>query len=161
MRLISRRRLIAVCGESIEPTAYAEDAFQIGRLIGERGAALICGGMTGVMMHAARGVKAADGLAVGLLPGDDPQAANGFIDIAIATGMGQARNHVIALSADGMIAIGGGLGTLSEIAFGLRRGKVVVGLHTWRFDREGRTEPDLFAVATPQEAVDLLFKLIG
>ena len=150
-----------MCGESADPTSYADDAFKVGRLIGERGAAMICGGMTGVMMHAARGVKAADGLTVGLLPGDDPQAANPFVDIAIATGMGQARNHVIALSADGMIAIGGGLGTLSEIAFGLRRGKVVVGLHTWRFDRPGRTEADLLPVDTAEEAVDLLFKQIA
>jgi uncharacterized protein (TIGR00725 family) len=156
-----RRPLIAVCGESVDPTSYAEDAYQVGRLIGERGAALICGGMTGVMMHAARGVKAADGLTVGLVPGDDPGAANPFVDIAIATGMGQARNNAIALSADGMIAIGGGLGTLSEIAFGLRRGKVVVGLHTWRFDRAGRTEPDLLPVETAEEAVDLLFKQIA
>lgn len=156
-----RRQLIAVCGESFEQTAYAEDAFRVGRQLAERGAVLVCGGMTGVMMHAARGVKSLDGLTVGILPGDDPQSANPFIDIAIPTGMGQARNQLIALTADGLIAIGGGLGTLSEIAFGLRRGKVVVGLHTWRFDREQRTEPDLITAQTAEEAVSVLLERIA
>lgn len=118
---------------------------------------LICGGSTGVMEHAARGARIGGGLTVGLLPGDDPDEANPYIDIAIATSLGHGRNAVLARTADGVIALGGGLGTLSEIALALRNGRPVIGIHTWRFDREGRTEPQLPEAATPAEGLDWLF----
>jgi uncharacterized protein (TIGR00725 family) len=125
--------------------------------VAERGAVLICGGMTGVMEHAARGAKAAGGLTIGLLPTADVNDANEFIDIAIATGMGHARNAILALTPHGVIAIGGGLGTLSEIALGLRNLRPVIGIRTWQFDREQRVEPRLPQAATAAEALDWLF----
>jgi uncharacterized protein (TIGR00725 family) len=129
----------------------------VGRGIAERGAVLLCGGMTGVMEHAARGARAAGGLTIGLLPTEDPEDANAYIDVAIATGIGQARNAILARTADGVIAIGGGLGTLSEVALALRNHRPIIGLRTWRFDRERRTEPDLPVAASPAEALDWLF----
>jgi uncharacterized protein (TIGR00725 family) len=118
---------------------------------------LICGGLTGVMEHAARGARAAGGLTIGLLPGEDPTEANQYIDVAIATGLGHARNAILARTADGVVAVGGGLGTLSEIALALRNGRPTIGIQTWRFDRDGRTEPELPVAADTTEALDWLF----
>ena len=148
---------MAVCGESDPQTPHHELAFEVGRAIAERGAALVCGGLTGVMEHAARGARAAGGLTIGLLPRDDPSAANEFIDVAIATGLGHGRNAVLVLSADGVIAIGGGLGTLSEIALALRSGRPAIGIRTWRFERDGQTEPALPVAASAAEGVEWLF----
>ena len=152
-----RRRLVAVCGESDPQTSLADLAFELGRGIAERDAVLICGGLTGVMEHAARGARAAGGLTIGLLPGDDPDEANEHIDLALATGLGRARNAVLARSADGVVALGGGLGTLSEIALALRDGRPTIGIRTWRFDREGRTEAELPTAENVSEALDWLF----
>jgi len=118
---------------------------------------LICGGLTGVMEHAARGARSVGGLTIGLLPGDDPNDANEYIDLAIATSLGHGRNAVLANTADGVVALGGGLGTLSEIALALRNGRPTIGIRTWRFDRDGRTEPELPLAANPTEALDWLF----
>ena len=118
---------------------------------------LICGGLTGVMEHAARGARAAGGLTIGLLPGDDPDEANEYVQVAIATGLGHARNAILARTADGVVAVGGGLGTLSEIALALRNGRPTIGIQTWRFDRDRRTEPELPIAANPKDALDWLF----
>jgi uncharacterized protein (TIGR00725 family) len=129
----------------------------VGRGIAERGGVLICGGLSGVMEHAARGAQAAGGLTVGLLPGTDPNEANSYIDVAVATGFGHGRNAALVLSCDGMVAVGGGLGTLSEIALALRNHRPSVGIRTWRFEREGQVEPSLPMAATVKEGLDLLF----
>ena len=122
---------------------------------------LICGGLTGVMEHAARGARSAGGLTIGLLPGEDPTEANEYIDVAIASGLGHARNAILARTADGIVALGGGLGTLSEIALALRNGRPTVGIQTWRFDRHRRTEPDLPTAANPHDALEWLFARMG
>ncbi len=152
-----RRRLVAVCGESNPQTSLSDVAFAVGRGIAERGAILLCGGLTGVMEHAARGARSAGGLTVGLLPGDDPAEANPHIEVAIATGLGHARNAVIALAADGIIVMGGGLGTLSEAALALRNGRPAIGIRTWRFEREAQVEPGLPVAESVEEALDWLF----
>jgi uncharacterized protein (TIGR00725 family) len=113
------------------------------------------------MEHAARGAKGAGGITVGLLPGDEPSTANPYIDVAIATGLGQARNAVLVLSADGVIAVGGGLGTLSEIALALQRGRPAIGIRTWRFDRDGQVETTLPVALSAAEGLDWLFERIG
>jgi uncharacterized protein (TIGR00725 family) len=159
--LSPRRRLVAVCGESDPQTSLADLAFELGHGIAERGAILICGGLTGVMEHAARGARAAGGLTVGLLPGDEPDDANAYIDLAIATGLGHARNAVLARTADGVVALGGGLGTLSEIALALRHGRPTIGIQTWRFDRQGRTEPELPTAGNVNDALTWLFARMG
>jgi uncharacterized protein (TIGR00725 family) len=129
----------------------------LGRGIAQRHAVLICGGLTGVMEHAARGAQAAGGLTIGLLPSDDVREASAHIDVAIATGLGHARNAILARTADGVVALGGGLGTLSEIALALCNRRPTIGIKTWRFDRDGRTEAELPVAANVTEALNWLF----
>jgi uncharacterized protein (TIGR00725 family) len=124
-----RAPLVAVVGGGNCSGAEAEWAAAVGRLVAERGAVLVCGGLGGVMEAAARGAKQAGGLTIGILPGSDPGAANPHIDVAIATGMGEMRNALIVRAAGAVIAIGGGWGTLSEIALARRIETPVVGLH--------------------------------
>jgi uncharacterized protein (TIGR00725 family) len=159
--LSERRRLVAVCGESDPQTSLADIAFDVGRGVAERGAVLICGGLTGVMEHAARGAHAAGGLTVGLLPGAHPNEANEHIDISIATSLDHGRNAILANTADGVIAIGGGLGTLSEIALALRNRRPIIGIKTWRFDRPHRTEPELPQAEGAAEGLEWLFARIA
>jgi uncharacterized protein (TIGR00725 family) len=106
----------------------------VGRLLAERGAVLVCGGLGGTMEAACRGAKQAGGTTVGLLPGGSRSEANRFVDVAIPTGLGEARNALVVRAADAVVAVGGGYGTLSEIALALRAGKRVVGLGTWEID---------------------------
>ena len=121
--------LVAVVGSSACTAQEAEWATAVGRLIAERGGVLLCGGLGGVMEAAARGAKAAGGLTIGILPGNDVADANASIDVALATGMGEMRNALIVRAAQALIAIGGGWGTLSEIALARRTNTPVVGLH--------------------------------
>ena len=133
-----------------------QEAEQVGALLAESGAIVVCGGGTGVMAGVARGVRARDGICIGVLPGADPDAANDDIAIVLPTGLGEQRNAVIAQSCRAMIAVGGGYGTLSEIGFALRLGKPVAGLHTWELRRSGEAAPDaaLHRVDTPRDAVE-------
>jgi uncharacterized protein (TIGR00725 family) len=126
-------------------------AESVGRGLAARGAVVVCGGLGGAMEAACRGAKEAGGTTVGLLPGRDRDDANPYVDIAVATGLGEARNALVVRTADALIAIGGGYGTLSEIALALRTGKRVVGLGTWEI--EG-IEP----VSSPDEAVEAVFR---
>jgi uncharacterized protein (TIGR00725 family) len=109
-------------------------AADVGRLVAERGAVLVCGGLGGSMESACRGAKDGGGLTVGILPGPDRSAANPFVDVALPTGLGEARNALVVRAADAVIAIGGGYGTLSEIALALKAGKPVIGLDTWEIE---------------------------
>jgi uncharacterized protein (TIGR00725 family) len=113
----------------------------------------VCGGLGGVMEAACRGAKDAGGTTVGILPGTDRAAANPFVDVAVATGLGEARNALVVRAADAVIAIGGGYGTLSEIALALKAGKRVVGLETW--DVEGVEVADSPAAAVEAVLTDL------
>jgi uncharacterized protein (TIGR00725 family) len=92
---------------------------------------VVCGGLGGAMEAACRGAKRASGTTVGILPGDDRGAANEFVDVALATGLGEARNALVVRAADALVAVGGAFGTLSEIALALRTGTPVIGLRTW------------------------------
>jgi hypothetical protein len=106
----------------------------VGRLVAERGAVVVCGGLGGTMEAACRGAKQAGGTTVGILPGLDRSQANPFVDVALPTGLGEARNVLVVRAADAVIAIGGGYGTLSEIALALKAGKRVIGLGTWEIE---------------------------
>ena len=139
--------LIGVIGASSCGAEIAELAEAVGREIGRRGAVLVCGGLGGVMEFASKGAKEAGGLTIGILPGTSREEANCYIDIPVVTGLGHARNIVIAHSSDGIIAISGEYGTLSEIAIGLKLKKTVIGLNTW--DIEG-----VIRVKTAAEAVE-------
>lgn len=145
---------IAVCGAGAADTFSYEQARQVGRLLAESGAVLLCGGLGGVMEAACRGAHEAGGFAVGILPGTEAGAANPYVDLPICTGIGQARNVVLVLSADAVIAVAGEAGTLSEIALALKSGRPVIGLGTWRLTRsDGRPEGRIRYADTPEEAV--------
>ncbi len=121
--------IIAVIGGGTCTSEETAVAMETGRLLAQHGAVLVCGGLGGVMEAAAKGAKANGGTTVGILPGADPRAANAHIDVPLATGLGEMRNFLIVRTAHALIAIGGGVGTLSEIALAQRIGKPVVGLH--------------------------------
>jgi uncharacterized protein (TIGR00725 family) len=119
----------------------------VGRELAARGAVVVCGGLGGAMEAACRGAKEAGGTTVGLLPGLDRRDANPHVDVAVLTGLGEARNALVVRTGDALVAVGGGYGTLSEIALALRTGKRVVGLRTWEID-------GIEAVSSPEEAAE-------
>lgn len=130
-------------------------AEQVGRQIARQGAVLVCGGRGGVMEAACRGAKAEGGTTVGILPGMDRQEANAYVDIPIVTGLGEARNAIVVRTADAVVAVSGGYGTLSEIGLALKMGRPVVGLGTWELRREGKAVDGVDQAGTPEQAVDL------
>ena len=144
---------VAVVGSGDAPREELEVAEQVGRGIAARGAVVVCGGLGGVMEAACRGAKAGGGTTVGLLPGEDRRTANEFVDVAIATGLGEARNALVVRAADVLVAVGGSWGTLSEIALALRTGKRVVGVGTWDLGR-----PGVESAADAAEAVELALR---
>lgn len=145
--------LVAVIGGSSPTVGEASLAEDVGRRLAEDGVVLVCGGRGGVMEAACRGAKGAGGTTIGILPGSDKSEANPYVDIPIVTGIGEARNAVIARTADVAIAVGGSYGTLSEIAFLLRLGKPVVGLRTWTLEREGHPPSPVEGVESVETAV--------
>ncbi len=122
------RTLVGVIGASDADQSTVREAYALGRETALRGYALICGGLGGVMEAACRGAREAseEALVVGVLPGYRKEEANPYVNLVITTGMGHARNIVVASSADAVVAVGGGSGTLSEIAFAWMLGKPVV-----------------------------------
>ncbi len=125
---------VAVVGGGVCSDAEATTAEAVGRAIAERGWDLYTGGLGGVMEAASRGAAEAGGRVVGILPGSDPSAANPHVQIPVATGVGHARNVILVQSVEAVVAVGGGHGTLSEIAVAAKIGRPVVGLHTWEVD---------------------------
>jgi uncharacterized protein (TIGR00725 family) len=125
----------------------------VGAELAERGHILVCGGLGGVMDAAAHGCHDAGGLSVGILPGADRSNASRWLTLAVPTDMGHARNALVALSGDAVIAVRGGYGTLSEIALALKMGKPVIGIETWPLDPTGRETCDMAEASSPEEAV--------
>lgn len=145
---------VAVVGAGEAQAGELAAAEAVGRGLGRAGATLVCGGLGGVMEAACRGALAAGGRTVGILPGADRAAANPFVQVAVATGMGEMRNALVVRSADAVVAVGGAYGTLSEIALALRLGRPVVGLSTWGLTRgDGRPDAGVRRVEGPDEAV--------
>ncbi len=143
------RGFIGVVGSGLEDPVLNGLAEEVGRLIALEQMVLVNGGLGGVMQASSRGAKASGGTTVGILPGLDPNEANSYIDVPIATGLGEMRNLLIVRAAGALIAIGGGHGTLSEIALALKLKKPVVGLKTWAIS------PEIIVAADPAEAVAL------
>ena len=125
-RAAERPIRIAVCGAGDGGVALLRLAQQVGEEIARSGAALVCGGLGGVMEAAARGAQAHGGTTIGVLPGGDAAAANPWISLPLPTGMGEARNALVVRFADAAIAVGGEWGTLSEIALAMKMGIPVV-----------------------------------
>lgn len=149
-----RPRIVGVIGGSELPTELYNAAERIGHEIARRRAVLITGGLTGAMEAASKGAKAAGGLTIGILPGFSPSDANAYIDLPIVTGLSEARNILIVRTAHVLIAVGGGPGTLSEIAFALKLEKPVISLDSWH------VADDIIRVQTPQDAVARAFEVL-
>lgn len=156
-----RAPTVAVVGGGDADARRDALAEEVGRRLAEAGATLVCGGLDGVMAAACRGAAAAGGRTVGILPGTDRRASppNPHVEIAVFTGLGQARNLLVVLSGDAVIAIGGGWGTLSEIALARKHGRPVVQLTGEPIvTPDGRSDPGIVPAATPEEAVTLALR---
>lgn len=150
---------VAVCGGGEADEATCAQAEAVGRELARLGAVVVTGGLGGVMAAACRGAKAGGGATLAVLPGDDRRAANPWVDLAVPTGMGEARNAVVVRAADAVVAVSGEFGTLSEIALALRLGKPVVGVDTWQLSRRGAAVDAVHAVADPVAAARLAVEL--
>jgi uncharacterized protein (TIGR00725 family) len=135
---------IAVIGHAQATPGEYKAAYTTGRMIAGNGAVLVCGGLGGVMEAACRGAKEAGGITIGILPGTE--GGNEYLSVTICTGLGHARNVLVVLSADAVIAVGGSHGTLSEIAIALKTGRPVYGINSW--DIEG-----VIPCSSPEDAV--------
>lgn len=147
-------------GGEVTPDVAAQ-AEVVGREIARRGGTVVCGGLGGVMEAACQGATDAGGLTIGILPGDSRAAANPCVSIPIVTGIGYARNVAVVRTSQAIIAVDGSYGTLTEIAYALQAGIPVVGLGTWRVSLDDTDEDVIYRAATPQEAVEKAFALIG
>jgi uncharacterized protein (TIGR00725 family) len=137
-----------------------ERAREVGRLLAERGICVLTGGLSGVMAAAAEGCSQAGGISIGLLPGTDREAVSPHLTIALPTGLGELRNGLLVRSSDGIVAVGGSWGTLSEVALAHRLGVPVVTLHGWSvWDAAGGAIPMITALS-PLAAVERVVELI-
>ncbi len=155
-----REPYIAVVGPSAGTPAELALGDAVGRGIAEAGAVLVCGGMGGVMEAAAGGAAKVGGKTVGILPTASRLEGNPYLTIAVATGMGEARNAIVVRTADVVIAVHGEFGTLSEIALALKMGKPVVGLGTWELTKAGETVEAIVRAKNAEDAVAKALSLV-
>ena len=149
------KKLISIVGGREASRELLLEAQKLGRLIARSGYGIVCGGMGGIMEAAARGCKEEGGLTVGILMHDDPKFANPFIDVAIPTGLGIARNLLVVRAGEVVIAIDGRYGTLSEIALALQLGKPVIGLQTWDISE------NIIKVPSAEVAIKEMLKILS
>ena len=150
---------VAVCGPDPCSPEVADQAEDVGRLLGKAGAVVVCGGHGGVMEAASRGAAAEGGAVIGILPGSSRDEGNPYLTVSIPTGMGEMRNALIVRAADSLIAIAGEFGTLSEIALALKVGVPVVGLGTWELSKSGGRVAAFIEASSPEEAVRQALRL--
>ncbi len=156
---VTREVYIAVVGPSAGTPAELAIGEAVGRGVAEAGGVLVCGGMGGVMEAAAGGCADAGGRSVGILPSDSRLDANPYLTIAVATGIGEARNAIVVRTADVVIAVHGEFGTLSEIALALKMGKPVVGIGTWELGKDGEPVDAIVRAADAKDAVSQALRL--
>jgi len=158
--MMDKKKFIAVIGSGDCSPQEARLAEDTGREIARHGTVLVCGGLGGVMEAACRGATLAGGLTIGILPGDSRRSANPYVQIPIVTNLGEARNVIVVKTAQAVIAIGGGYGTLSEIGHALKNNIPVVGLNTWQLFRDGIPEAAIITAKDPADAVHKAISLI-
>ncbi|MEE8204885.1 MAG: TIGR00725 family protein [Dehalococcoidales bacterium] len=157
---MQKRKFISVIGGSQSSAREIRLAEEVGRELARKGAVLVCGGLGGIMEAACRGASSEGGITIGILPGDNREQANPYVQFPIVTGIGYARNAVVAKSGQAVIAIGGSYGTLSEIAYALQSNIPVIGLGTWSLSRNGQPDDSVIPMEDPVEAVDKALRLI-
>ncbi len=151
---VSRLHIAVIgAGDDDTPAPVLAAAETVGRRVGEAGAVLICGGRGGVMEAACRGAQGVGGLTVGILPGSNRVEANAYLDVAVPTGLGEARNALVVRAADAVVAVDGGYGTLSEIALALVAGTPVIGIATWELGRGGVPDDGIERAVDADDAV--------
>ncbi|KAA3634231.1 MAG: TIGR00725 family protein [Calditrichaeota bacterium] len=150
---MERKPVIAVVGAGKCSKKLRDLAAEVGKYVAENGGVIVCGGMGGIMEGAARGAKEAGGTTIGILPSDNKEDANEFIDIVIPSGFGEARNLLVIRAADAVIAFPGKFGTLSEMAFALQGGKPLISVNAWKLG------DDIKVVDDPIEAAKLAMEL--
>ncbi|HEX9897081.1 MAG TPA: TIGR00725 family protein [Dehalococcoidales bacterium] len=154
-----KSKIIAVIGGRNPSDDEARLAEEVGRELARQSAILICGGLSGVMKAACKGVQSRGGITIGILPGNDAATANPYVQIPIVTNLGYARNIIVVKSARAVIAIGGGYGTLTEIGYALDAKIPVIGLGTWSLSRNRRADKSIIRVHSAQEAVKKALEL--
>ena len=158
--MTEKKKFIAVIGSGDCSAQEARLAEEVGKELARHGAILVCGGLGGVMEAACRGATLAGGLTIGILPGDSRRSANPYVQIPIVTNLGEARNVIVVKTAQAVIAIGGGYGTLSEIGHALKNNIPVVGLNTWQLSRDHIPEAAIIMAKDPADAVHKAISLI-
>lgn len=161
--------MISVIGGSECDDNSLSIAEELGEEIAKKGVALVCGGLGGIMQAVCKGAKKQNGLTIGLIPSLDKEHANKYVDISIPTGLGYARNFLVAQTGDAVIAISGSAGTLSEMAIAWFSDKPLIALSTsggWASKLAGqrideRRSDEVFAAKTPKEAVEIAFRELG
>lgn len=151
---------IAVIGAGAASDRQVREAHAVGHGLAAAGATVVCGGLGGVMAGACAGAHAAGGTTIGILPGLDRAEANAHVDVVLPTGLGEGRNVLVVRAADGVVAVGGAYGTLSEIALALHAGLPVVGLRTWSLVRDGEVDDGIVPVTDPDEAVEQVVAMV-
>lgn len=151
----NRKPVIAVVGANKCSKKLRDMAAEVGRYVAENGGVIVCGGLGGIMEGAARGAREANGVTIGILPSDNKDDANEYIDLVIPSGLGEARNILVIRTADAVVAFPGKYGTLSEMAFALQMGKPLVSVSAWNLGDE------VVQAETPVEAARLAMELAG
>ena len=151
----SRQLLISVIGSGTPSKRAAKLAQDVGIELAQRGVVVVRGGLGGVMEAVCQGAKSAGGTTIGILPGDDPNAANPYVDVPVCTGLGRARNVIVVKSGRAVIAVGGAYGILSEIGHALGDGIPVIGIETWDLPHRDDLPMQITTAGTVQEAVEL------
>jgi len=157
---MQNKKFIAVIGSGQATAQEIKLAEAIGKEIARRGAVLVCGGLGGVMEAACRGADSENGTTIGILPGDNRDTANPYVQIPIVTGLSHARNVIVVKSAQAVIAVGGSYGTLSEIGHALQNGIPVIGLKTWSLSKDDKPYTGIITVNNAADAVEVAFSLI-
>jgi uncharacterized protein (TIGR00725 family) len=150
---VPRTPYVAVVGPGDASAPELQTAEEVGARLAAAGAVVVTGGLGGVMEAACRGARSRHGTTIGILPGEDRDAANGWVQVAIATGLGELRNGLVVRAADALVAVGGGHGTLSEVALALKLKRPVIGLGTWEVH-------GVEQVSTPAAALDRIAGLL-
>ncbi|WP_135824043.1 TIGR00725 family protein [Halorussus ruber] len=145
---------VSVIGGGTVTDEQAQTAEAVGKLLAQRGHTVVCGGLGGVMEAACRGATDAGGRTIGILPGEERAAANPYVDTAIATGLGHARNPLVVMNGDAVIAVDGGVGTLSELGFAGVFERPIAGLGT-------HDAPGVEPVESPNEAVEFVESVVS
>src|SRR6056297_2401449 len=145
---------VSVVGGSTVTESEAKTAERVGRRLAENGHTVVCGGLGGVMEAACRGASEEGGRTIGVLPGEDRAAANPHVDVPIATGLGHARNALVVLNGDAVIAVDGGVGTLSELGYAGVFDRPIAGLGTHDAPGVEAVESAADAVAYVESAVE-------